>query len=457
MSTPLRSHPTVWFGAVMLAGLGWGTLVLAGAGGRLPRPGAVGEPEDDHSHWGVRRRWVLVGLLLIAFFRNPWSSDDAWRYVWEAEVILEGRSPYAGAPDSIGNRDLRERMPTVYGGLNNRDVSAAYPPITQYACAAAVAIGKGLSGRTADEVGLASVRGLFGICTLLCLAPLARLRRARSKGAGSAEVWGWALCPLIVLELGASAHFDALGILLWLWAFVWLQPSERGRPWAEALGIFSLGAAILVKYLPIVSVPFLLRGKGWGWRSLALAAVLGLYSLPILFLEGSAHGITRGLFAYGLRWESAGLVHPWIEGALADWEGLRDMSLDPRRVSRAVIGFVFLGVAAHAWLKRMDPWRASGRLVGAFLILSPTLYPWYITWIVPFVILEARASWVVLIALAPLIHSMVPAWQLEGRWEEPRWLWPVLAIPFLSLRILESIRASKAQPEDPGHPLEPTS
>jgi hypothetical protein len=96
-------------------------------------------------------------------------------------------------------------------------------------------------------------------------------------------------------------------------------------------------------------------------------------------------------------------------------------------------------VALRAWRRGHSAWHASFVLVGAFLVLTPTLHPWYLTWIVPFLAVQPSWAWRVLVALVPLSYWPLAAWRHEGVWREPAWLWPLVALPFLALLLAELV------------------
>ena len=64
-------------------------------------------------------------------------------------------------------------------------------------------------------------------------------------------------------------------------------------------------------------------------------------------------------------------------------------------------------------------------------MLTPTLHPWYLTWIVPFLVLRPARAWTLLLFLAPLLYWPRTGWMTERVWVEPAWLWPVVALPAL--------------------------
>ena len=46
--------------------------------------------------------------------------------------------------------------------------------------------------------------------------------------------------------------------------------------------------------------------------------------------------------------------------------------------------------------------------MGGVLLLSPTLHPWYLLWVLPFASAYLSRGWLLLAALAPLAYTGVP-------------------------------------------------
>ena len=82
--------------------------------------------------------------------------------------------------------------------------------------------------------------------------------------------------------------------------------------------------------------------------------------------------------------------------------------------------------------------------MGGFLLLTPTLHPWYLAWIVPFLALRPMLGWSLLVALAPLLYWPLARWRAEGVWSEPGWLWPVLVLALLGGGVFEILRARRS-------------
>jgi hypothetical protein len=158
---------------------------------------------------------------------------------------------------------------------------------------------------------------------------------------------------------------------------------------------------------------------------------------PLLFLQGTFHGLFSGLGEYAFRWESGSLVHRWIEPVFSRWFERDESWSDPRRLARASEAVLWLSIAWAVTRRERDALRGTAALIGAWLVLSPTLHPWYLCWILPFLALGsptgASRAWLWTILAAPLLYWPLGAWRRAGVWVEPAWLWPVFALPFFGL------------------------
>jgi hypothetical protein len=413
------TRPGTALTALCLAGVAWAW--ASSRAGRVPIP------------WGT----VLGGAVLLrglAWAAAPDYSDDALRYVWEALVLLDGRSPYAFAPAAPELAALRERWPELFAGLNHPQTSAAYPPLYQAASVGVVSLARAFGETGLVERALWFQRLFAAGCDLCVLFALRALLAALRLPAARAVVWAWS--PLAALEFAGVGHMDALGIALWTAALAVCATGAR-----PVRAVLLLTAAALVKFLPALSVPCALRGAR-GERARALAAavlVVGAACLPLFALEGGARGLGRGLADYGTRWESTSILYRFVEPPLAALAESLAVPVDARVLGRGLCALVWLALAWRAWRDGSNVVRATWTWLGAFLVLSPTLHPWYLAWALPFLACFPSRAWTWLVAFAPLCYTLVARWRIEGLWHEPAWLWPLWALPFLALGLRERL------------------
>jgi len=380
---------------------------------------------------------VALALRFAAFACGPVYSDDVQRYAWEGEVLLAGKSPYAYAPGAPELAQLRAQLPELAPRVSHAEVPAVYPPLAQ-AAGLAVAALVHASGSTPGRASTWILRAFYLAADLGVLLLVLRARRAGRLAPAAPLVWGW--CPLVCLEFAGSGHLDSLGILFLLLALL----AAEARPLQSSIGS-ALGAS--VKLLPLVMLPWIGRGRPiagrLGFAALALA-LLALAYLPFLFLEGGARGFGAGLHEYGERWESASLVYRWVEPWVLEHYGRGVPFESTRHLARVAVGCAWLLLAGWAVWRRRDAWSGAGAVLGAFLVLSPTLHPWYTLWMLPFLMHKPRCSWSWLIAGAALFYWPLSGWKSQQLWIEPAWIWWVVAPAFAALWIREALAEARA-------------
>ena len=78
------------------------------------------------------------------------------------------------------------------------------------------------------------------------------------------------------------------------------------------------------------------------------------------------------------------------------------------------------GLALWAAARRIDPARAAFLLFGTILLVSPNGYPWYFTWVVPFLALVGVSRylvpWLMLTILQFLSYEVLIGYQTSGAW-----------------------------------------
>ncbi|MFN2509577.1 MAG: hypothetical protein ABR589_12500 [Chthoniobacterales bacterium] len=326
----------------------------------------------------VRKQALLfwgVALLLRMIVLPLEPGDDFWRYQWEGKVQQAGYNPYLQAPDDPVLEPIRADFPQWHK-INHRHFRAIYPPGAEMLFAALTRISDHpllykLLFATAD-MGTAAI--------LLLLVP----RASRYATA----VW-YAWNPLVVYSFAGAAHFDSLMILPLLAGVLFLTKLEvaddsRAKWLCASVASAFFGIAISIKLIPLLLLPlcaFALRS-----RAVALAAGLAipatlclLYGYPQVPIWDSL-----GSFAYVTRLND---LFWWvIEETI--WPNPRQKNYQYNVVILVVVSLLSL-LFWRDWRRGML-W-----VLGAALILSPVLHPWYCTWILPF------AAW-----------RRVPAWQM---------------------------------------------
>jgi alpha-1,6-mannosyltransferase len=371
--------------------------------------------------WPPHTVWLVLGIA--ALLRGtlltvpPMLSTDIYRYVWDGRVQAHGINPYRYVPVDPALAALRDG--TVYPHINRKEYARTiYPPVAEMVF--------GLAGRLWDSVDSFRIAALafeaLGIGAMLALLSVAGLPRERIL------IYAWN--PLALWSLASDGHVDAIAI-----GFLGIALLLRARHrdgWAAA----ALGAAVMVKFLPIVVAPALLRG-GRFWRpALAgLVVILGGYAV----YSGAGRHVLGFLPAYG--------AEEGFDSGQGFWllAGLGDVVPLPALASALYAGLavLFYAVISIALLRRAPPsndafrlCQDTGLLVALALVAISPHYHWYFAW--------AALPAVVAPSLALLWLGTVPLILVIDPIGHSRFLWPSLIYVPAALLLLADLHRHRA-------------
>ena len=366
----------VW-GAAHLVYLGAAALAL-----RAPGPGPGRRPARAIA------LILAVGLAprLLLLPAAPSLSGDLYRYLWDGRLVANGWNPYPRPPSDPAFAPWHDE---VYRHLNHAGVPTIYPPLAQWLFALAWKLG---------GTPLAWKAVLFALEAALVAGLLVLLRR-RGHPPERLLLYYWN--PLVVVECYGSGHVDLAAAAFLVAAVALLEAGRRARA-----GV-AFGAAVLVKLVPLLLVPALARRRAW--RTLATAFVM----IALLYLPFRAAGarLWEGLSTYARHWEFNGPLYAATRPLFANGDG-------PRLLLAASLVVALLVIA----------WRArtlSGALLAswmAFLILSPTVYPWYLVPAIALLPLHPDAGLLLFSGTVALTYLPLPLYRATGVWQVPGWI-----------------------------------
>jgi hypothetical protein len=370
-----RARPTLFVACAAVAGAGYiGALHVVG---RIRDAGTRG---------------LALCLLLGAVWRVPWLvhppslSSDVYRYVWDGRLQRLGEDPYRVVPDDPAAAGLHT---AVTRQLNNGWTPSPYPPGAQLFFRAVTAL----------EESARAVKVALGVCDAIVVVVLLRLLAASGRSPWWVLAYAWN--PLVAIEGVGNGHVDLLGTLalaVAAWALV--------RRWRMAAAL-AFAFAVAVKFVPLVLAPLLWRRVRARDAIAATAVVVALY-LPF---------VHHGRLPVG----SLGVY-------LAEWRfnGPLFAALRPLASPTTLAGFVVLaGLVVAIWARAhlpVDSAAAWAWPVATAVALGPSVYPWYLLWLTPFLFAPATlplAVWTVTVLATYVILALE---RLHGPWGLPWWL-----------------------------------
>jgi hypothetical protein len=325
-----------------------------------------------------------IAFRLVTLVHEPFMSSDIYRYAWDGVVQHAHISPYRYVPGDPALSFLRRPYCDLFEHINRRDYAhTIYPPVAQFLFYCITWFNTSV---TFMKIAMTFFEGITVFALMELLKAFGRRRE---------EVVLYAWCPLLIWEIGSSGHVDSAAM-----AFIALALLARFRQLPIRTGLF-LGAAILVKFYPLVLVPALLQRKDFKMPSTIAILAVCFYAcyasvgrLVFGFLGGYAReeGIETGTryFVLELAQRITGLHHASVSLylllvalaliALGVWSWKTGTS-DAHPKRRAFWLRIFQLPEEAAFL--------PGTLFLAFammLVFSPH-YPWYLAWLIPFGVL----------------------------------------------------------------------
>ena len=335
--------------------------------------------------------WVCLALAVLCRVPllqvEPTLSDDIYRYVWDGRIQAFGVNPYQAVPadpalDAL-HTDLTRKM-------NHPALPTMYPPFAQWV----------FRGIAAIDQSVIAFKLTFVVLDLAIVVLL--LRWLAAAGRSSWLVLAYAWNPLVILEVAGSGHLDVVGALLLTVSFLALS-NRIG--WLAAIAFV---AAVELKFVPIVLAPLFWRRIRV--RDAAIAVGFGLL-LALPFAGGTLIAPIGALPSYLAKWRFNGPAYAMVESVFR---------------TRALVALpVVAGLAVAAWFRRrrgeLSP-SAWAWPMGGALLLSPTVYPWYLLWICPFLAVRATLPLLLWTQTSLLTYFVWRVSASGGGWRLPWWV-----------------------------------
>ncbi len=348
---------------------------------------------------------VIFRLFFLSL--SPTLSEDVYRYQWEGRIVRAGINPYTVYPALPSLRWAQNPEHPVETGSRTPTL---YPPLSEAAYA-----------------GVRTVAGYKRLFTALDLATVALilfLLAATQEPLQRVLIYAWN--PAVLISFSLSGHNDALANLLLLAAILLII---GGR---EALSIAFLALSFLSKLFPVFLLPGFLKRTRWSYAGIFAGVVLLGY-LPFL---GAPGHLFRGLSDFAAGWEGNDSLFRLIR-----------LAGNSRAQAQLVAGVLLLGLIVYVLKTRTDLLRAGLIVITGLLFLSPNAFPWYFTWIVPFLCVVPNVPLLLLTVTGVLAYSPVIAYAAGGSFQNSPIMLIMEYLPVYAWLAYEVARGLRARQE----------
>jgi len=347
------------------------------------------------------------------------GSDDIYRYLWDGKVAASGINPFAYLPTDP--RLARLASADLPAKVNHPELRTVYPPLAQ----GLFFVAHVLFGSSPAALKLLLV--VLDSGTMLLLLSL--LRRI---GGSPCSLLLYAWSPLPVLYFGLDGHIDALALFFLILSLYYFA---KDRP---LVGSVAVGIGGLAKLVPLLIVPLLLRMEK-GWRRVALIFLPGLILVAgyLLYLEPT-WGVFDALGTFGARWEFNGSLFSIVYFLSGSNE-----------TAHRVSGLLLVAfIAVLALLDRPMLEKVFWGFVG-FILLSPVVHPWYLTWLAALLVLRWSVAVFLWLGLSAIANVVVYQYRAYGQWVDQPLLLLIEYVPVYVLIVWEALRGGILRKSSP--------
>jgi hypothetical protein len=354
---------------------------------------------DGQNHVDSEKILLIIVFAIIfrltLLFSGPVFSFDVYRYYWDGKIAANGVNPYLYPPDAPELSSLRDANWEL---INHKYLKSGYPPLMELFLGLLY-----VSSHSVQAYKLSFF--LLDIGTILAVLLIMRQLSIKDK---YLMVYAWA--PLPIIEISQTGHNDSLMVFLMIVSFLLLL---RGR---RNLSSLVMGLSVASKLFPILFVPVLFRRWGKTGTLIFFLVVAALYlpfaDIGLKMYSGLLYVVNTTFFN--------GSVFPGVV-AMLTWT---DLLANPGFAAQLVVYCIYAIVLLWAFLlsfrhqvNSIELMKVCFLLGGTVLLLNRTFFPWYVVWILPFVVFYTSRSWLLLsgsIFLSYLKYDALPPPPYEG-------------------------------------------
>jgi len=349
---------------------------------------------------------ITIGVFARLLFLAYPAGNDVFRYIWEGYIQNLGFNPYVFAPTHPALADIaRGEIYQIWQQITHPDFSAAYPPLI-------LLLFRLLAGVSPEPFFFKIVMVGFDIGVIIVL-----MLMISHLSLNPSRLILYAFNPLVLLYIAGEGHMDVIQ-LFFLCMSLYLVLCKKHH----FSGFLILGLAVVSKYFALLAWPFLVSAE----NRLKNFAVLIPLILYIPYMDAGS-GLFQSLGQFVNNYHYNDSMAMLIRFLFDDLHLLATTIL-------LMAGLTWIYLFVHNKL------RSVYLALGCLLLFLPTLHPWYLVLIAPFLVFFPSRAWLYLQAAVVLTFPVIAVEVQTGIFQEIFWLKWFEYTPFYALLIWGLIR-----------------
>ncbi len=356
----------------------------------------------NYSNNELFKIFLFFFILKVLFvFKSPMLSDDIYRYLWEGKIFLKGFNPYIYSPNSTNLLHLRDQ---IFIHINHKNLPAIYPPFMLFFNSIIVKICYSVKFYK-------FILFLFDIATFILILIICNETKINLRYSIL-----YFIHPLTVIEIEWNGHNDIVMIFLFILGLYFLINNRYIK------SVFFYTLSVFSKFVYFIFVKEFFKNL----QSIIIFFLVGglLYSVFII----NAHNIFYSLNVYLKTWEFNGSIYKII-----NWFTKNQI------LTRKILLIIFIFSWIYINLKFTSIFQRLLFLSVSFILISPTVHPWYGLWILAFLSFNLIFEIYLFLLFLPLSYYVLGKYLSVGVWQENNFITLIIYIPILFLLIKKLI------------------
>jgi len=350
--------------------------------------------------------WIIfTGLFarLILIPSSPILEDDFYRYLWDGAVTANEFNPYVFSPQDVIEKNpavpekvlkLADESENVIKKINHPKIKTLYPTLSQIIFAFSYYL---------FPWSITGWKLLLLMGDIFLLFFLIKILRELELPVSFVAIY-W-LNPIVLHEFFNTGHYDLFALLFAAIAIYYYLKSEF------VISSITLAFAVGFKLWPILLFPiFLRRLTNQKWKLLSSILAFSLFII-VIFIPVFRAGFDQntGFVKYAANWINNAAFYTLLKESIDLFTSTFNIyyvcaDCVARWITGGIILSVLLLLIRRPAKDNLDLVDKILLIIAVSFLVSPTQFPWYVTWLILPLVFSPKISLLMYTFLIPLYH-----------------------------------------------------
>jgi len=357
----------------------------------------------------VKENWIawiiFTGLFarLLLIPSSPILEDDFYRYMWDGAVTSNEYNPYVHSPQDVMDKkydvpdkilSLADDSGEIIKKINHPKIKTLYPALSQVIFAISFYF---------FPWSITGWKLVMLVGDIFLLFFIIKILKELALPISYAAIY-W-LNPVVLHEFFNTAHYDLFALLFTAISIYYFLKDEY------ITSSITLALAVGFKLWPILLLPIMLRKiSNQKAKALISFAVFSFFAL-IIFIPVLRAGLSenQGFVKYASNWINNAAFFTLLKDSIELFTNtFKIYYVCADCIARWITGgIIFLTLVLLIRKPAQNNLELTDKfllIVAVSFLISPTQFPWYLTWLILPLIFSPRVSLLMYVFLIPLYH-----------------------------------------------------